>query len=213
MSFVANIIVFILSILTGIRIQNNRLTNAKKSLPKLIYSSPDQKQSQLIPPTPFFGEKPHYFSPPSDQEQYRLSSNKPIQSILSKSGDHHVIPYPNDPPHTFPSIKAKSLFTKSPKILRQVYIASADPLERENNTKGTKLKVPLSQLEERFRNVYSKAEKNNLEITINALDPDKLKKWDKDVKTSRVYDYHHGDSLNVPILYNTRQTKDIIEYV
>lgn len=60
-----------------------------------------------IPSNPFFGEKPHYFTPPSDLEQYRMKNNKKIKSILSSDGEHHYIPYPNDPPSTFPSIKAR----------------------------------------------------------------------------------------------------------
>ncbi|KAG2381957.1 hypothetical protein C9374_005749 [Naegleria lovaniensis] len=108
---------------------------------------------------PFFGERPHYFMPPSDMEQYRTRSTSVAQ--------HFYIPYPNDPPHTFPSIKARSLFTKSPKKLSQVYIERIDPVNRSNLRSGAKLKVPIQQLEERFRTVYTNAKDNGLEITMN----------------------------------------------
>jgi hypothetical protein len=43
-------------------------------------------------------------------EQYRIRPKRKFKSLLTgdDSGDHHFIPYPNDPPHTFPSIKARA---------------------------------------------------------------------------------------------------------
>jgi hypothetical protein len=45
-----------------------------------------------------------------DMEQYRIRPKRKFKSLLTgdDSGDHHFIPYPNDPPHTFPSIKARA---------------------------------------------------------------------------------------------------------
>ncbi|KAF0975490.1 hypothetical protein FDP41_005484 [Naegleria fowleri] len=116
---------------------------------------------------PFFGERPHYFMPPSDMEQYRRRGRQSQTGSSTQELSHVYIPYPNDPPHTFPSIKARSLFTKSPNKLSQVYIERIDPVNRSNLRSGAKLKVPLQQLEERFRTVYTNAKDNGLEITMN----------------------------------------------
>lgn len=105
-----------------------------------------------------------------------------------------------------------SLFTRSPKDLREVYIPSADPLERENSQKGTKLKIPLSQLEERFRGVYSNGERNNLDITINALDNEDMKQWEKKgIKQLKTYNFHEEDGLKSPQLVDTVKKEPIWE--
>ena len=42
-------------------------------------------------------------------EQYKIRPKRKFRSILTgDDGEHHFIPYPNDPPHTFPSIKARA---------------------------------------------------------------------------------------------------------
>ncbi|KAL9647774.1 hypothetical protein ABK040_001363 [Willaertia magna] len=119
--------------------------------------------------SPYFGERPHYMTPPSDLEIYRKLNNQLNNNKLNT--EHYYIPYPNDPPYTFPAIKARQIFTKSPKKLSEVYIDRIDPLERSNLKIGAKLKVPLNQLEERFRTVYDR--NNQLDITINSNSKDK----------------------------------------
>ena len=54
----------IISILFGIRLNNKKLTELKKPLPYLIYETIEEIKRR-IKPTPYFGEKPHYFTPPS----------------------------------------------------------------------------------------------------------------------------------------------------
>ena len=91
----------------------------------------------------------------SDLEQYRLAPS-------GSSRPHHYIPYPDDPPHTFPAMKARQfrqsvrllalprpvslmvplrLFTRHPRRLAEVYIPSADPLHREALRPGARIKV------------------------------------------------------------------------
>lgn len=186
--------------------------------------------------SPHFGERPHYFSPPSDMEQYRMrtSTSKSLSSSTggvsqSKilSGDdrslsyqHHYIPYPNDAPYTFPAIKARALFTKKPRHVKQVYIASVDTMQRSNSRTATATNArlvqvpPLSQLEDRFRTVYSNAERNQLMITMDATRDHELRKWEREGLLKRVnttYDFHNVDGLVSPPLSDTRPKAPILE--
>ncbi|KAL0485499.1 cysS [Acrasis kona] len=224
MSNVVSAIVLALSVLIGIRLHNTNIVRLRKPLPMLIWDviarvrgDEKQKVKKLPPKLPYFGEKPHYYTPPSDMEQYRVRGSLPIKSLLMGSDDnrsHHFIPYPNDPPHTFPAIKARALFTKSPKKLHEVYIPSADPVDRSNLNRGAKLKVPFNQLEERFRTVYTNADRNNLEITINARDQEELREWEKlgyQQTTDKPYDFHSGDAFRTPPLSDTSIPQPIWE--
>lgn len=145
-------------------------------------------------------------------EQYRIRSRKKVVSLLNGDGEHHVIPYPNDPPHTFPAIKARQLFTRPPKNLREVYIPEVDPVERTNLRRGAKLTVPLQQLEERYRTVYENAKRNNLEITVNAMPENELREWEKlGYKHTRTYDFHDLDGLVSPPLEDVSKKEPIWE--
>ena len=205
--FLTQLLLFIVSVLTGFRFYSHQLKQqntlkASDTAQAIITSSSEKKAitHRTIPPitsTPFFGERPHYFMPPSDMEQVRKRSKHD-----NDSNNQHYIPYPNDPPHTFPSIKARSIFTKSPKKLSQVYIERIDPVNRTNLKTGAKLKVPLQQLEERFRTVYTNARDNGLEITINSRHRDE-KSFEKlgYAKKEQDYDFHNIDGLISPPLY------------
>ncbi|EFC36561.1 predicted protein [Naegleria gruberi] len=234
-SSLTQILIFIISIITGgfryyQTINNNRKSITFNSIPSLQSSNNNnnnnlssssitssnvnnqqQQQIRKVLTSPYFGERPHYFLPPSDVEQYRKTiSNNSNNSNNSNSNnnnnnikkqiEHYYIPYPNDPPHTFPSIKARNLFTKSPKKLSQIYIERIDPINRSNLRTGAKLKVPLQQLEERFRTVYSNANENGLEITINSKSDKPFEKLGH-FKNDHVYDFHSTDGLLSPPLY------------
>jgi hypothetical protein len=94
-----------------------------------------------------------------------------------------------------------------------VYIPSADPLERENLIKGAKLKVPISQLEERFRTVYSNAERNNLNITINSKNEKEIGEWEKNFgySNSKTYNFHDIEGLKTSTLIDKSEIKPIFE--
>jgi hypothetical protein len=229
-------VLLILAIITGVRFHNQQRINLRTPLPMLVWEIVAQwrqrspSSSVNNPPlsfatshSPYFGERPHYFTPPSDMEQYRVRSvshRGKIKSILSGEDDssnshqHHYIPYPNDAPYTFPSIKARTLFTKKPKHLKQVYIASVDPVQRSNIHTGAKLQVPVNQLEERYRTVYSNAERNELQITVNATPEDELRRWEREGlvrKVDTVYNFHNTDGLVSPPLTDTKPKAPIIE--
>jgi hypothetical protein len=77
--------------------------------------------------------------------------------------------------------------------------------------RGAKLKVPLGQLEERFRTVYTNADRNGLELTINALEKKDLRNWEKlGYEKTKTFDFHDSDLLTLPV---ANQTKDIWEQI
>jgi hypothetical protein len=95
-------------------------------------------------------------------ESYRKRSHRMREPFVSGVlGDPTLhIPYPDDPPHTFPAIKARKLFTKHPKKI--VTLAAS---------KGAA--IPLKAMEDRFRTVYGSAEVDGLGIVIgNRARPD-----------------------------------------
>jgi len=228
-------ILLALAIITGVRVHNQERISLRRPLPSLLWDMVVQwtsfrrgREPSRLPisfstsHSPYFGERPHYYTPPSDMEQYRLryvSSNRPIKSILTGedrtlSYQHHYIPYPNDAPYTFPAIKARALFTKKPKHVKQVYIASVDPVQRTNLRTGAKLEVPFSQMEERFRTVYSNAERNQLLLTINATNENELRRWEREGllrRSDKVYNFHHVDGLLSPPLSDVKPKKPILE--
>jgi hypothetical protein len=77
--------------------------------------------------------------------------------------------------------------------------------------RGAKLKVPLGQLEERFRTVYTNADRNGLELTINALEKKDLRNWEKlGYEKTKTFDFHDSEGLlTLPV--NPTQQKDIWE--
>eukprot|EP01080_Neovahlkampfia_damariscottae_P003935 gene3935-7145_t len=205
-------VLLIISILFGIRLNNKKLTELKKPLPYLIYETIEEVKRR-IKPSPYFVIQ-YTIKSSGDQEQYRIrGKRKPFRSILTgDDSDHHVIPYPNDPPHTFPSIKARALFTKSPKDLREVYISDKKSTSNQELKRGAKLKVPLNQLEERFRTVYSNAEKNGLELTVNALEKQQLKNWEKSgYEQTKTFDFHDVEGLLTLPLTDTIKKEEIWE--
>ncbi len=227
MSGIATALVLALSVFFGVRLHNSNIISLRKPLPMLIWDIiarvKDKKPAlkQIPPNTPHFGEKPHYFTPPSDMEQFRIRGRKkPFKSLLmgevndQQLQQHVYIPYPNDPPHTFPSIKARALFTKSPKKLHEVYIPSADTVDRSYLQRGAKLRVPFNQLEERFRTVYTNAERNGLNIAVNARDEADLREWERLGylrQQDDVYDFHNVDGLVSPPLTEIATKAEIWE--
>jgi hypothetical protein len=227
MSSIATALVLALSVFFGVRLHNSNIMSLRKPLPMLIWDIiarvKDKKPAlkQIPPNTPHFGEKPHYFTPPSDMEQFRIRGRKkPFKSLLmgevndQQLQQHVYIPYPNDPPHTFPSIKARALFTKSPKKLHEVYIPSADTVDRSYLQRGAKLRVPFNQLEERFRTVYTNAERNGLNIAVNARDEADLREWERLGylrQQDEVYDFHNVDGLVSPPLTEIATKAEIWE--
>lgn len=124
--------------------------------------------------------------------------------------NYHVIPYPNDPPHTFPAIKARAIFTKAPKRLREVYVESADPIQRDAIRRGQK--VTLKQLEERYRAVYTNAQESGLDITVNTLPEEEMRNWERNVQVGeKRYDFHSVDALRAPPLEDVTPKKAIVE--
>jgi hypothetical protein len=62
--------------------------------------------------------------------------------------------------------------------------------------RGAKLKVPLGQLEERFRTVYTNADRNGLELTINALEKKDSRNWEKlGYEKTKTFDFHDSEGL------------------
>lgn len=199
-----NVVLFVLSILAGFQAFRKRQRNFLEPIQdvSILISKEgidDEKLLEFggtaasIGGNPYFGESPHYFMPPGDVEQYRIRSEKKIvKSMLSEDGGRYVIPYPTDPPHTFPSLKVRQLFIRSPRDLKEVHVSIGGNL----SSGSTKLKVPLSQLEERFRTVYSNAEKNNqLEIVME--EPRGLSSKDENLinqkKMRKIYNFHDFD--------------------
>nr|QRZ58761.1 Gsp-co-occurring protein 11 [Malawimonas jakobiformis] len=189
-----------IGVFIGARVHMRQSEINKKPLPQLNWDDVEQVakppvRKAPVGVTPLFGERPHFFTPPSDQEQYQLDRQD--------SAEHKFIPYPNDPPHTFPAIKARQLFTKRPKTVRDIYIPSADSVDRANIRPGFKLRVPFQQLEQRFRSVYKQGEDQGTEITVNAATPDTLVRWKRaglPEVPPRAYDFHGGDALQTPPL-------------
>ncbi len=169
---------------------------------------------------PLFGERPHYFSPPSDMEQYRITSNTlPQGNVSSKillgedtnnTYGHHYIPYPQEAPHTFPAIKARALFTKKPKRFLQIFVDENNSSNSSTLQTGQTIKLPpsisLKQLEERYRIVYDNAKQNaGLDITVKALPKEQLEQLKQKSPSNqlRVYDFHSTDGLTSPPLIST----------
>jgi hypothetical protein len=59
-----NTALLIASILFGLRWNNKKISELKKPLPYIVYEMVEEVKKRMKN-SPYFGEKPHYFTPPS----------------------------------------------------------------------------------------------------------------------------------------------------
>ncbi|KAF0852476.1 Type II secretion system (T2SS)-associated protein Gcp11 [Andalucia godoyi] len=159
------------------------------------YKSPSSSPASSA----YFGERPHYFYPPSDVEPYR---KRPSSSPSRRR--HVVIPYPDDPPHTFPSIKVRQLFTRHPKVIRSVDVRDGLAKARVAGTPFVSMTagsraIPLKAMEDRFRSIMENAKADGLDVVIGhrAATPSS----DHSSTTMQTYDFHGGAALRSPKIF------------
>eukprot|EP00697_Spironema_sp_BW2_P000942 gnl/Spiro4/1128_TR591_c0_g1_i1.p1 gnl/Spiro4/1128_TR591_c0_g1~~gnl/Spiro4/1128_TR591_c0_g1_i1.p1 ORF type:complete len:195 (+),score=26.10 gnl/Spiro4/1128_TR591_c0_g1_i1:67-651(+) len=170
----------------GLTLHNKRMLLLQTPLPSVVWAALRKVVRPPVPPSietassPFWGERPHYFIPPSDHEQFSLRSRS------SKGPAHQFIPYPNDPPHTFPAIKARALFTKRPRRVSNVFVDSPNA-SAASPADANMPAVSFPQKEERFRTVYTNAQREGLELLLGAPLGSETRGL---APVSAVYDFH-----------------------
>lgn len=97
------------------------------------------------------------------------------------------------------------MFTRVPKRFREVYVDSADPVERTYVQPGMRLRVPLKHMEERYRTVYETGQQQGgLEITVNSMPTREMRRWEQlGYVHNKTYDFHGEDGMLSPPLYRS----------